>query len=58
MDNTSNVYYLIQIKKMLNQWEKDYPDRIQSIFKSIQKVEISHLLDKNIFNFNDIIRNV
>ena len=48
----------VQIKKMLSQWEKDYPDRIQSVFKSIQKVEISHLLDKNIFNFNDIIRNV
>ena len=36
----------VQIKKMLNQWEKEYPDRVQSIFKSIQKVEISHLLDK------------
>ena len=48
----------VQIKKMLNHWEKEYPDRVQSIFKSIQKVEISHLLDKNIFNFNDVIRNV
>ena len=48
----------VQIKKMLNQWENEYPDRVQSIFKSIQKVEISHLLDKNIFNFNDVIRNV
>jgi len=48
----------VQIKKMINQWEKDYPDRIQSIFKSIQTVEISHLLDKNIFNFNDFTSSV
>lgn len=39
------------IKKMLQQWQKQWPGRIETIFSSLQDVSASHLLDKKLFNF-------
>lgn len=39
------------IKKMLQQWQKQWPGRIETIFSSLQNTSPSHLLDKNLFNF-------
>ena len=43
------------IKEMLNSWEKEYPDRKEIIMTSLKNVHFSHLLDKSIFNFHDLV---
>ncbi len=43
-----------QIKSMLQQWDKDRPGRVQSIFKSLQNVSPSQLADRELFNFHDL----
>jgi len=42
------------IKKMLAQWELEYPGRSQTIFTAMQNVKNSHLLDGNMFDFQNI----
>lgn len=39
------------IKDMLNEWNKKFPGRIETIFRSIQNVTPSHLLDINLYDF-------
>jgi len=41
----------VQIKKMLNQWQQDFPGRIESLFKATQNIAPSQLLDRNLFDF-------
>ena len=40
-----------QVKLLLREWDKKFPGRIESIFRSIQNVAPSHLLDRNLFDF-------
>ena len=40
-----------QVKQMLNEWEKKFPGRIDSIFRSLQNIAPSHLLDRGLFDF-------
>ena len=40
------------IKAMLQQWHKQYPGRIETIFKSMQSIEPSQLADKTLFDFS------
>ena len=40
-----------QVKQLLREWDKKFPGRIESIFRSIQNVAPSHLLDRNLFDF-------
>ncbi|MEM7277703.1 MAG: tRNA 2-thiocytidine(32) synthetase TtcA [Pseudomonadota bacterium] len=40
------------LKVMLREWEREYPQRIDSIFRSMKKVAASHLLDTDAFDFN------
>lgn len=42
------------IKKMLAQWEADYPNRKNSIFKALTNVAPSHLLDLDLFDFETL----
>ena len=35
-----------QIKKLLRDWERQYPGRSETIFRSLQNVELTHLLDR------------
>ncbi|GAD01728.1 tRNA 2-thiocytidine(32) synthetase TtcA [Agarivorans albus] len=44
------------IKQMLNDWEKRFPGRIESMFRSVQNVVPSHLLDHQQFDFKSINR--
>lgn len=44
------------IKKMLNDWEVEFPGRKQSIMTALRNVHPSHLLDQQIFDFGDLIR--
>lgn len=39
------------IKQMLNQWDKEFPGRTETIFSAISKVSPSQLADTNIFDF-------
>ncbi len=41
----------VRIKKMLAEWERESPNRVVSIFKSMQRVTKSHLLDTDLYDF-------
>lgn len=42
------------IKAMLNGWDKQFPGRIETMFKAMQNVVPSHLADHNLFDFKSI----
>lgn len=44
------------IKEMLNDWDKRFPGRIESMFSALQNVVPSHLADTDLFNFVDLER--
>jgi len=44
----------VQVKKMLAQWEKEYPGRTESIFRSIRNVAPSQLADLDLFEFGSL----
>ncbi|GAA6166467.1 tRNA 2-thiocytidine(32) synthetase TtcA [Sessilibacter corallicola] len=39
------------VKSMLQQWDKQYPGRTETIFGALQKVSLSQLADLNLFDF-------
>ena len=41
----------VQIKQMLQTWERESPGRIDSLFRSLQNVSPSHLADTELFDF-------
>ena len=43
-----------QIKEMLRDWERRFPGRIESMFKSLSHIVPSHLLDPNRFDFKSL----
>jgi tRNA 2-thiocytidine biosynthesis protein TtcA len=43
-----------QVKQMLHEWEKKYPGRIESIFRSLANVVPSHLTDRQLFDFSKV----
>ncbi|GIW22213.1 MAG: tRNA 2-thiocytidine biosynthesis protein TtcA [Candidatus Sericytochromatia bacterium] len=45
------------IKDILKNWEKNYPGRLDNIFNSLQRVSASHLLDRELYNFDLLKRN-
>lgn len=44
------------IKSMLRDWERQYPGRVEQIFKSMQNVVPSHLLDSSLHDFANLGR--
>ncbi len=40
-----------QVKRMLQEWEKKHPGRIESMFQALGNVAPSHLLDPKLYNF-------
>ncbi len=44
------------IKQMLNTWDKQFPGRIESMFRAMQNVVPSHLADFELFDFKSINR--
>ena len=42
------------IKQMLQQWDRSFPGRVDTIFSSLQRVSPSQLADTNLFNFFDL----
>ncbi len=45
------------IKEMLQQWQKQFPGRIENIFRAIQHVSPSQLADRELYNFKDMVSN-
>jgi tRNA 2-thiocytidine biosynthesis protein TtcA len=41
----------VAVKKMLAEWERDYPGRTESIFSALRSVSASHLADAALFDF-------
>ena len=39
------------IKRMLEDWEKEHPGRVETVFAALQNIEPSHLLDPKCFDF-------
>lgn len=42
------------IKAMLKQWDREYPGRVESIFRSVTNVSPSQLADRKLFPFNTL----
>ncbi|MCF8179755.1 MAG: tRNA 2-thiocytidine(32) synthetase TtcA [Sulfuritalea sp.] len=43
-----------QIKQMLQDWERRFPGRIETMFRSLSNVVPSHLLDARMFDFSSL----
>ncbi|HEU4626155.1 MAG TPA: tRNA 2-thiocytidine(32) synthetase TtcA [Steroidobacteraceae bacterium] len=41
----------VAVKKMLAEWERQFPGRTESIFSAIRRVEVEHLADPRHFDF-------
>jgi tRNA 2-thiocytidine biosynthesis protein TtcA len=41
----------VAIKKMLADWERDFPGRTETIFSALRHVELDHLADTRRFDF-------
>lgn len=46
------------IKEMLQQWDRQYPGRIETMFSALQNIVPSHLCDAKLFDFKSIKRGV
>ncbi len=44
----------VRIKKMLAEWEREYPGRTETIFRSIRNVSPSQLGDSKLFDFDSL----
>jgi len=42
------------IKNMLQQWDKEYPGRTDTLFTSMQNIVPSHMADTSLFDFKDL----
>ena len=42
------------VKNMLQEWEKKFPGRLETMFASLQRISPSHLLDPRQFDFADL----
>lgn len=43
-----------QVKQMLRDWEKRFPGRVESLFRSLQNVIPSHLADQRLYDFTQL----
>jgi len=44
----------VQVKAMLNDWEKRFPGRIENMFTAMGNIVTSHMMDKSLFPFTSI----
>ena len=42
------------MKKLLRDWERDFPGRIENLFRSLHHIVPSHLLDQDAFDFQNL----
>ena len=41
----------VQTKKMLRQWDKQFPGRVENLFKAMTHIVPSHMMDRSLFPF-------
>ncbi len=41
----------VQIKRMLQQWEREFPGRVDNLFSAMGNITPSHLMDRNLYPF-------
>jgi tRNA 2-thiocytidine biosynthesis protein TtcA len=44
----------VQIKKMLREWDRQHPGRVENVFHAMGNVVPSHLMDRNLFPFQTL----
>jgi tRNA 2-thiocytidine biosynthesis protein TtcA len=44
-----------EVKRMLAEWDRRHPGRVQNIFSSLARVVPSHLMDASLFGFRDLV---
>jgi len=44
----------VQVKKMIREWEKQYPGRIDNMFTAMGNIVPSHMMDRNLYPFTTI----
>ncbi|OYU28929.1 MAG: tRNA 2-thiocytidine(32) synthetase TtcA [Burkholderiales bacterium PBB2] len=44
----------VQVKAMINEWEKKYPGRIENMFTAMGNIVPSHMMDRDLFPFQTI----
>ncbi len=44
------------VKEMLQDWDKRFPGRIETMFQAMQNIVPSHMIDKNLFDFTQVTR--
>ena len=42
------------MKALLREWDHNHPGRVQNIFNSLSRVTCSHLLDRGLFEFENL----
>ncbi len=45
------------MKKMLQEWEKAFPGRVENLFRSLHHIVPSHLMDQTLFDFQGLTLN-
>ena len=43
-----------KVKRMIKDWDEEFPGRSSSIFNAMKNINPSHLLDANLFDFNSL----
>ncbi len=41
----------VQVKRMLREWERQYPGRTDNMFTAMGNITLSHMMDRNLFPF-------
>ena len=44
----------VQMKNMLNQWDREFPGRVETIFNGLKNIKPSQLLDRQLFDFETL----
>jgi tRNA 2-thiocytidine biosynthesis protein TtcA len=44
------------VKEMLQDWDKRFPGRIETMFQAMQNIVPSHMIDKQLFDFKQVTR--
>lgn len=44
----------VQVKKMIRDWERQYPGRIDNMFSAMGNITLSHLMDRNLYPFTTL----
>ncbi len=42
------------IKEMMQQWDKKFPGRLETMFRSLQNIQLSHLADTSRYDFHNL----